>query len=331
MCRHVEPERKAEKRIIVQFGSEPVNDKCEEKPDAQCDESQIARALPVHRGTALLFRHELLPLGETQIPPPQSIIDDSIIVVMLINVFGSFNYKSVESSPMLKHASTYFGTMVASFRFWAKPTPIDDFASLADFCFAQSAHIAQTTLYGYLRTRAGLQHFNLFTDETFVEMLRPARSRLVLVCVDDLVLYCIAVVGARAGLSPAQMQRLGVSIMDAVIARLAQADLPDGELEGYARDFAARIKLVDWSARARPEHAFELPPQALIDLAPIIDTLKELDHEIVVNSMRFKWRGVRAAFVQRLDADTLVARAGLNMAKESGAENSLAEKTRALT
>ncbi|GIR09937.1 MAG: hypothetical protein CM15mP21_1990 [Hyphomicrobiales bacterium] len=46
--------------------------------------------------------------------------------------------------------------------------------------------------------------------------------------------------------------------------------------------------------------------------------LKELDHEIVVNSMRFKWRGVRAAFVQRLEADTLVARAGLDMAKQNG-------------
>ena len=258
---------------------------------------------------------------------------------MLNNVFGPFNHKSVESSPMFKHASTYFGTyfgtyfstMVASLRFWAKPAPIDNVASLADFCFAQSAHIAQTTLYGYLRTRAGLQHFNLFTDETFVEMLRPARSRLVLVCVDELVLYCVAVIGARTRLSLAQMQWLSTGIIEAAIEQLAQADLPDGELAAYARDFAARTKLVDWVAHARPEHGFERSPQALIELAPIIDMLKELDHEIVVNSMRFKWRGVRAAFVQRLDGDTLVARAGLNMAKEGGAQNSLAEKTRALT
>ena len=236
---------------------------------------------------------------------------------------------------MLKPASTYFGiyfgAMVASLRFWAKPAPIDNVASLADFCFAQSAHIAQTTLYGYLRTRAGFQHFNLFRDETFVEMLRPARSRLVLVCLDELALYCVSLIGARARLSPAQMQWLSISIMEAGIEQLAQADLSDGELDSYARDFTARTKLVDWAGHARPEHAFERSPRALIKLAPIIGMLKELDHEIVINSMRFKWRGVRVAFAQRLDGDTLVARAGFNMAKESEAKNSLGEKARALT
>ena len=131
---------------------------------------------------------------------------------MLIKDFRPFNHKTVESAPMLKNAGNYFGAMVRSFRFWIKPAPIDNFVALADFCFAQSAHIAQTTLYGYLRTRAGLQHFNLFTDETFVAMLRPARSRLMLVCVEDLALYCVAVIGERTGLSPAAMQALGIRL-----------------------------------------------------------------------------------------------------------------------
>ena len=250
-------------------------------------------------------------------------------MVMLVKVLKPFNHKSVEGAPMLKNAGNYFGAMVRNFRFWVKPAPIDDFAALADFCFAQCAHIAQTTLYGYLRTRAGLQHFNLFTDETFTEMLRPARSRLILVCVEDLALYCVAVIGERTGLSPAAMQALGVRIMAHAVDELAEADLPEGELEAYAHDFAARIKLVDWSARAQPEHAFERSPQSLIELAPIIDMLKELDHEIVVNSMRFKWRGVRAAFVQRLDADTLVARAGLDMAKQNGKKSAAGRTTQA--
>ena len=250
-------------------------------------------------------------------------------MVMLIKDFRPFNHKTVESAPMLKNAGNYFGAMVRSFRFWIKPAPIDDFAALADFCFAQSAHIAQTTLYGYLRTRAGLQHFNLLTDETFTEMLRPARSRLILVCVEDLALYCVAVIGKRTGLSKAAMQALGVRIMTHAVDELAEADLPDGELEAYARAFAARTKLVDWPARARPDNAFERSPQALIELAPIIDMLKELDHEIVVNSMRFKWRGVRAAFVQRLEADTLVARAGLDMAKQSRKKSATERTTQA--
>ena len=229
-----------------------------------------------------------------------------------------FNRKSCEIAPMLKNAGKYFAAMVDSLKFWAKPAPIDDFASLADFCFAQSAHIAQTTLYGYLRTRAGLQHFNLFTDETFTEMLRPARSRLILVCVDDLALYCVAVIGARTGLAPDAMQQLGVRVMSHAVDVVADADLPEAELRAYLSDFSSRAEHTDWAARARPEHAFARSPQALIELAPIIDMLKELDNDIVVNSMRFKWRGVRAAFVQRLEADTLVARAGHDMAQQNG-------------
>ena len=53
--------------------------------------------------------------------------------------------------------------------------------------------------------------------------------------------------------------------------------------------------------------------------------LKELDHEIVVNSMRFKWRGVRQ-LCAAVEADTLVARAGLDMAKQSR-KKSAAERT----
>ena len=202
-----------------------MDEKCEEKPDSQSDKCQIACALPVRRRTTLLTRHELLPHGEAKNSQPQSIIGDLTIMVMLIKEFRPFNHKTVESAPMLKNAGNYFGAMVRSFRLWIKPAPIDDFAALADFCFAQSAHIAQTTLYGYLRTRAGLQHFNLFTDETFVAMLRPARSRLMLVCVEDLALYCVAVIGERTGLSPAAMQALGIRIMAHAADELADASI----------------------------------------------------------------------------------------------------------
>ena len=191
-------------------------------------------------------------------------------MVMLVKVLKPFNHKSVEGAPMLKIAGNYFGAMVRNFRFWVKPAPIDDFAALADFCFAQCAHIAQTTLYGYLRTRAGLQHFNLFTDETFVGMLRPARSRLMLVCVEDLALYCVAVIGERTGLSPAAMQALGVRIMAHAVDELAEADLPEGELEAYAHDFAARVKLVDWSARAQPASRQTMIFDTLEEMAPQI-------------------------------------------------------------
>ena len=217
---------------------------------------------------------------------------------------------------MMNAICAYFSAMVHQVALWRRPTAIDDLSSLADFCFAQSAHIAQTTLYGYLRTRAGLQHFNLFTDEKFAAMLRPARSRLVLVCVDDLALFCTAVIGARAALPAPILQELAAYMMRHAIRELADGDLPQSELDAYAHAFDARAAQADWQAHAGVDYAFERSPQALVDLAPIVDILKELDSEVVVNSMRFKWRGVRAAFRQRLDVDTLVARSGLGMAEQ---------------
>ena len=38
--------------------------------------------------------------------------------------------------------------------------------------------LCRANCYGYLRTRAGLQHFNLFTDKKFTAVLKPARTRL---------------------------------------------------------------------------------------------------------------------------------------------------------
>ena len=75
----------------------------------------------------------------------------------------------------------------------AQTVPLTDADALAAFCLQRASYVAQTTLYGYLRTRAGLQHFNLFTDKKFVAVLKPARTRLVLVCLDDLTVYAAAI------------------------------------------------------------------------------------------------------------------------------------------
>ena len=86
----------------------------------------------------------------------------------------------------------YFSAMGKSFLLWRKPSPLTDADALAVFCLQRASYVAQTALYGYLRTRAGLQHFNLFTDKKFVAVFKPARTRLVLVCLDDLVVYAAA-------------------------------------------------------------------------------------------------------------------------------------------
>ena len=201
----------------------------------------------------------------------------------------------------------YFSAMGNAFLLWRKPSRLTDADMLAAFCLQQASYVAQTTLYGYLRTRAGLQHFNLFTDKKFVAVLKPARTRLVLVCLDDLTIYAAAMMPE---LSAPRRAELAAALYAQAIADLADRDLPQAELATAQKDFEARSQAIDWATRAAPSKsiaAFRKSAEALIELAPIVDDLKKYDDEIVTNSMHFKWHEVRAQLRARLDAHALLA------------------------
>ena len=50
--------------------------------------------------------------------------------------------------------------------------PIRDAAALRDFLRTRSSYVAQMTLYGYLRTRAGTRYALLYEDDQFVVATR---------------------------------------------------------------------------------------------------------------------------------------------------------------
>lgn len=199
----------------------------------------------------------------------------------------------------------YFQAMARGLMFWRTPPRIADIGQLATFCAQQSAFMAQTNLYGYLRTRAGLQHFNLFNDKDFAALLRPARTKLVLVCLEDLTLYAAAALVAKGAGTP-QAEDLARAVFTQAVESLADDALSADDYQKARADLAAQLATMDWPARVSPE-AFEKSTKALIALAPIVDELKTYDTEIVSNSMRFKWMGVRAELARRLDAPSLLA------------------------
>ncbi len=210
----------------------------------------------------------------------------------------------------LARVGEYFAAMMravmGALAFWRRHPPLADAGALAAFCFARASYVAQTTLYGYLRARAGLAHFNLFTDKKFTALLRPARSRLVLACLDDVAIYAAALLDAPA----AHKQKLAVYVFAYGVSELADDELSAAELKAARTDFAARCELVDWAARAAPDKgvaAFAHSARSLIALAPIVDELKKYDDEIVTNSMHFKWHAVRRELRARLDGHALLA------------------------
>ena len=204
----------------------------------------------------------------------------------------------------------YFAAMLRGLMFWRRQKNIETLPALATFCATRAAFIGQSSLYNYLRARAGLQHFNLFNDAAFLAMLRPARTRLVLICLADLSIFASALVANSATKSKSTLARI---LFQQAVAQMDTSDITNKETRQALDDFEAQLANFDWAIASD----FTRSPQSLIDLAPVVDVLKELDDEIVQNSMRFKWREVRAELVVCLNRKSVLAELALYVAKQN--------------
>jgi hypothetical protein len=183
--------------------------------------------------------------------------------------------------------------------------PIETPESLARFLDKRASFIAQTSLYGYLQTRAGMRYPQLFDDDPFVESINIAKWHIWLDCLSDLAVYA----GSRlAQHTPRELPRVARMIVAAVDDVLTEAGTPaeaGGEFGAHAARVRERVLHTDWLAVGRDEAAFTQSPTALVRWAPVKDELKELDEEIVRNSVRFRWQEVRSEFARLLDVQAI--------------------------
>ncbi|MCP5151820.1 MAG: esterase [Ectothiorhodospiraceae bacterium] len=202
-----------------------------------------------------------------------------------------------------------FGEYIGGMRGRAHREPVDDTESLRRFLEGNANLVAQTSLYGYLRTRAGLRYPTLFTDDVFVRSINVAKWHVWLDCLADLAVYAGGLIARRGGADPASAGVLVRDVVDAILQAVARPDDADDTFEVHAAEVRRRLEAVDWSAVPDDETAFAASPGALVRWAPIVDELKQLDEEIVRNSVRFRWQEVRRALRTRLRADALIAEA----------------------
>lgn len=188
-----------------------------------------------------------------------------------------------------------------------KAQPITREADLQRFLTARANHIAQTSLYGYLRTRAGMRYPQLFANDEFVRSINIAKWHLWLACLSDLAVYAGGLIAQRSAAPAATVSRLMSATLEAVLAETGTPAEADEEFAAHADRVRARIALCDWSAVQDNGEPFSESPSALVKWAPIVETLKQLDAEIVINSVRFSWQEVRRDFRRDLDAAALLA------------------------
>jgi hypothetical protein len=78
------------------------------------------------------------------------------------------------------------------------------------------------------------------------------------------------------------------------------------DFAAHAARVQARLAGCHWEKVRDDESAFTESPTALIHWAPVIDTLKQLDEEIVRNSVRFRWQEMRRHLRRHLDAEAVL-------------------------
>jgi hypothetical protein len=186
---------------------------------------------------------------------------------------------------------------------------VADPAGLRHFLETRASHVAQTALYGYVRTRAGTRFPELFENDTFVESLNIAKWQVWLACLSDLAVYAG---GLLANGTPASGARVGEVVAEAVEGALAAAGTPPdagADFEAGVARVRDRLAQTDWAAVTDDEAPFAESPEALIEWAPIVDDLKQYDTEIVRNSVRFRWQEVRRDLRRDLNAEAVMAAA----------------------
>ena len=184
---------------------------------------------------------------------------------------------------------------------------IQNIDSLAEFIQTRSAYVAQTSLYGYLKTRMGTRFRQVFEDDKFLPSINKAKWHTYGACLSDLTVFAAAITGVENRLEANEISDLARKCFETAVQQTfddAEADEVRAEI---VENFEARIKLTHWPNAAIGENAFTSSPKVLLDSAPIADELKEHDVEIVTNSIRFRWRDVREQLRKRIDRDAICA------------------------
>ena len=182
-------------------------------------------------------------------------------------------------------------------------------AALRHFLDSRASHVAQTTLYGYLRARAGTRYPELFENDAYLVSINYAKWQMWLACLSDLSVFAGGLLALRT--RAATPEEAGAVVRRAAEDVLERTGTPDDSGPLFAQDAEAvrqRLDRCDWSAVADDESVFTESPEALVRHAPIIAELMALDEEIVRNSVRFRWQEVRRELRVALDADAVLGR-----------------------
>ena len=157
-------------------------------------------------------------------------------------------------------------------------------SDLQKFIQQRSAHVTQTTLYGYLKTRIGVKYTAMVDDEVFSQSINIAKWNIYMIAIADCTFYTFSYLTSEKNLKENDCKAIYLDIIEKERAN----GLSDEVHLKAKQEFLNRYENIDFQ-KYYLDNPFKESCMALYNWAPIADELKVLDKEIVLNSMRLKW------------------------------------------
>tara|TARA_B100000767_G_C19615259_1_gene471621 strand:+ start:209 stop:796 length:588 start_codon:yes stop_codon:yes gene_type:complete len=162
---------------------------------------------------------------------------------------------------------------------------------LKSFIQERSAHVTQTTLYGYIKTRIGTRYAMMFEDEIFSKSINLAKWNIYMAALSDCTLYVFSYLIDKKNLK----ENDALEVFMEIIESEKNNGLDEKLFENTKIEFNQRLKEINW-ADYHQDKPFKNSGLALYKWSPIADNLKILDKEIVLNSIKLKWNLVENEF-----------------------------------
>ena len=186
-----------------------------------------------------------------------------------------------------------------------QPPKFSSLEEITSYVEKQAAYVSQTTLYGYVKTRAGTQWPKLFNDETYLISLRMARWYIFGACVADLALFICSRLVVETNLSEQKAEDVCGRITDAILLNNSQTDIDQSEFVEMASRAKARASYLSWRSAAEEPITFKESADAFVRWAPMAEEFKDQDEEIMRNSIHLRWIGVRREVREQMNSKVI--------------------------
>ena len=163
---------------------------------------------------------------------------------------------------------------------------------LKKFIQERSAHVSQTTLYGYVKTRMGLKYTLMFEDKVFLESLNIAKWNIYASSLSDCTFYVFSYLYGKKNFDCIKnVENFFLEILDEEKSN----GLPTKVNDEIKKEFKQKLREINWN-NYHLDKPFKDSGLSLYKWSPIAEELKELDEEIVLNSIKLKWNLVQNEF-----------------------------------